>query len=221
MRFTNCTIYDEQFSPVRRDLVVRDGKIVDLPRPDQPSAEHLEGGGSVDLGGRCVIPGLIDIHIHGAVAADTMDADFAGLDRISHYLARHGVTGFLPTTMTVAVEDIEAAFRQSTAVGGAEVLGFNMEGPFINVDRKGAHVAEHVRPPTLEEFDRYRPERGIRVLTIAPEVPGALDFIEAVSDRVVCSIGHSTADYDTALAAIDRGAQPDPYVQRHASPAAP
>ncbi len=207
MRFINCTIYDEHFRPVRRDLVVRDGRIVDLPLPDRPSAEHMEGGELVDLGGRSVIPGLIDIHIHGAVAADTMDADFDGLNRISHYLARVGVTGFLPTTMTVAVEDIEAAFRQSTAVGGAQILGFNMEGPFLNVARKGAHVAEHIRPATLEEFERYQPERGIRVLTIAPEMPGALDFIEAVADRVVCSIGHSAADYDTALAAIDRGAR--------------
>ncbi len=206
MRFINCLIYDKNFQLQRRDLVCQDGKIVDLPLPNRPSSDGQEHE-IEDLNGGIICPGFLDIHIHGAMEADTMDADFDGLNRISRYLAARGITGFLPTTMTVAVEDIQRAFNQATDVSGAQVLGFNMEGPFISAKKRGAHVERFVRPPRLEEFELYKPERGIRVVTVAPEIEGALDFIEAIADRTVVSLGHTTADYDTSMAAIERGAR--------------
>ena len=207
MRFTNCTVYDASFRARALDLIVRDGVIVDLPEPGAPSSQDRPDDEQVDLGGRIVVPGFIDIHIHGAMEADTMDAELDALDRISRYLAPLGVTSFLPTTMTTPVEELDRAFSQSLDVSGAQVLGFNMEGPFISEPKRGAHLAEHIRKPTIEEFRSYKPERGILVVTVAPEVEGALDFIEAVAGQTVVSLGHSTADFDTASAAIDRGAK--------------
>lgn len=204
MIFRNGRLYNEDFELVEADLLLEDGKIkAILPRGTavDPSVEEI------DITDKKLLPGLIDIHIHGSQGADTMDATEEALETMSRYLASQGITSFLPTTMTTPVEELVEAFKLNPNLSGAKMLGFNMEGPFLNTDNRGAHRADQVRPATVEEMRKYMALAKVKVVTIAPETEGALDFISEISAEVVCSIGHTHADYETTMEAIRRGAK--------------
>ena len=172
------------------DITVSDGKIISTDK-------CCEDG--IDMGGLKVYPGLIDIHSHGAVGVDTMDCN---LEAVAKYELMHGITTYYPTTLTVSEEEIIAATEQKTDFpGGANIPGFHIEGPFINVKRKGAQNEKYIIPPSLEVFNKFK---KAKLITVAPEVAGAMDFIKGC-DAVVC-LGHSEADYDTAMAAFENGA---------------
>lgn len=159
-----------------------------------------------------VIPGLIDMHIHGYLGADASDGSAAGLLSMAEGIIRNGVTGWLPTTMTVSQPELRAAFAQIRSLmrpganpRGAQVLGVNAEGPFINPIKKGAQAGEHIRPADaafLKEFADV-----IRVFTVAPEMPGNLDCIREMAGdgRMLISMGHTAASYDQARAGIEAG----------------
>lgn len=166
----------------------------------------------IDGKGQYLVPGFIDIHIHGAMNADASDADASGLLDISRYLARHGVTTFLPTTMTL---DEDTLCRAMTTIrdfhrpqNGAQIGGIHMEGPFLSFEKRGAQAKEHLHPPDFDFFSRLYQASGnqIRIVTVAPEQTGALAFIEKVSRLCTVSLGHTTADYETACAAFSAGA---------------
>ena len=157
---------------------------------------NLDG---IDLGGKTVIPGLVDVHTHGCVGFDTMDAQF---EEMSIFLAKNGVTSWLPTTMTVSMEQIDKTLRSNTKVKGAQILGFHMEGPYISPKYKGAQNERYIKNPTLEEFNRLP---NIKIVTIAPELEGSMEFIKGVKDCVV-SLGHTACNYDIAMEAIEAGA---------------
>ena len=167
----------------------------------------------VDANGGWVFPGLIDMHIHGYLGADASDGSFAGIKTMAEGVAAHGVTGFLPTTMTVSYAALEAAFAvigQAMEKSGAEdwfgarVLGCNAEGPFINAKKKGAQAEEHIRVPDAAFLKRHADV--IRMFTIAPEVPGAMGCIrEMAATDMRISMGHTAATYAQAKAAIDAG----------------
>lgn len=176
------------------DIKVEGGKITELGRfPDE---------GGTDLCGKKVQAGLVDIHIHGALGFDTMDADADALAEISRFLAKNGTTAFLATTMTEEWEKIKKATEVDVpADSGASLLGFHIEGPYISEKYRGAQSAEWIKAPDPKEFSTLR---NVRRVTIAPEKRGSAEFIKKCGALV--SIGHTEADYDTAIAAIDAGA---------------
>ena len=173
------------------DIGIEDGTIVAIGK--------FEGEG-IDAGGAEIFPGLIDIHTHGCAGKDTMEGE---LDYMSRYMLSVGTTTWYPTTMTVDTEDIiKVTNIDLTTVGGANIPGFHLEGPFINVAYKGAQNEKYVIPPTLELIKKCK---NVKKITVAPEIEGAMEFIEQC-DAVV-SIGHSTCDYDTAIEAFGHGAR--------------
>ena len=174
-----------------------------------------EGAEIIDAEGGYVLPGLIDVHIHGFLGEDASDGSFEGIRKMAEGIAAHGVTSFLPTTMTVSFEDLEAAFdaiaRAMRASGeenwrGARVLGVNAEGPFLNPEKKGAQALEHIRPGDSAFLKRHADV--VRLFTIAPEVSGNMDCIrEMAAAGMPISMGHTAATYAQAKAAIDAGAR--------------
>lgn len=166
----------------------------------------------LDATGCTLLPGLIDVHVHGAMGADTMDADPAALGRMARFFAHHGVTAFLPTTLTASPEATMAATQAVAAAGaqphpkGATSLGVHLEGPYINARFPGAQPANAIRPPDLAEFDALCAAGPVRMITLAPETPGGLTLIrKAHAQGIVAVIGHSAATYEECEAGIAEG----------------
>lgn len=175
------------------DITVENGIIVSLePNGDQ----------GIDLKGNKVYPGLIDIHTHGCLGLD-VTRDVGKLDIMCKYQADHGVTSWYPTTVTDSVDKMMAAVSQNTKdLGGAQVLGFHMEGPYISPKRPGALNPDYILKPDAEQFKKFP---NVKITTVAPEVPGAAEFIKSC-DAMVC-LGHSVGDYESACRAADAGAK--------------
>ena len=190
---------------VRGTLAIVEGRIT-----------ALEGSAVVEAEARAsdlplVLPGFIDLHVHGGGGADTMDAGDA-LARVARQHARHGTSAMLATTMTAPLADIEAALRAlapacaTRAPGAARVLGVHLEGPYISPDKLGAQPA-FARPPSLAEILALHAIAPIRLVTIAPELLGSLALIPALVEAGMrVQIGHSDASYEQAMAAIEQGA---------------
>jgi len=168
---------------------------------------------AIDARGRIVTPGFIDVHVHGGGGSDVMDGSYDALNEMSTFEARHGTTGFLPTPFTdsperllASVKAIETAMKRGTS--GGEVLGIHLEGPYINIERKGGQPPEYIRKPDLEELRLLleASNNNVKMITLAPEVNGGSEFVRRIIQYgVVASIGHSNATYDEALRAVDAG----------------
>ena len=210
MLLIHTNYLDETFQLVQGDIEIQDGKILrvgkDLPRKEEDLA--------VDCGGEyTVVPGFVDVHIHGCAGADTCDGTRESLETMARFLLSHGVTSFCPTTMTTGRDVMEQALLAAKDVmehpveEGARVVGVNMEGPFISKERKGAQKEEDILAPDLELFRHFWEISGglIRLVDIAPEQPGGLEFAREVSKLCTVSIAHTTADYCQAKAAFDSG----------------
>lgn len=180
------------------------GPIGEVPCP--PDAQVLDASGLI------VAPGFIELQLNGAFGDDFTD-DPTTIWRVAEKLPRYGVTAFLPTIITSPPENIAAGQQVVTQARpdgfrGALPLGLHVEGPFLNLQKKGAHNPNHLRLPNLEAVSTWSPENGIRLATLAPELPGALEVIVALSNRdVLVSEGHSMATYDQAEAGFDAGAR--------------
>ena len=200
----NAKVFTDGCRFVEKDLVIRDGRIVfgAAPRADE---EILDAGGAYAL------PGLVDIHFHGAVGHDFCDADEAGLQAIADFEASKGVLAICPATMTFNEEilngimDVAAAHKNGR---GADLVGINMEGPYISPSKVGAQNPKYVMGADAGMFRRLQDRSGglIKLVDVAPEEPGNLDFIRACHGEVRISIAHTCADYDTAKAAFAAGA---------------
>lgn len=172
------------------------------------------GAREVDGRGMYVLPGLIDTHVHGTFGDDVMTDGPEGIRRISARFPRFGTTAWLPSTISARHGDLLSAIRacvdaQRAPGEGAEIVGVHVEGPYINLKRKGAQPAEGVRDPDMGEVRELlqAAEGQIRVMTLAPELPGALDLIRyLVEHGIVASLGHTDATYEQALAGIAAGA---------------
>lgn len=168
----------------------------------------------LDAAGCYVLPLLIDLHIHGYAGADADSAEPAELEWMARALLRQGVGAFCPTTMTLPEARLAAVCRCVGAYGkekhpGARVLGVHLEGPFLARERRGSHDEALLRNPDPERLERLQKagEGTVRLMTLAPELPGALALIQAaVKQGVRVSLGHTQADYDTAQAALCAGA---------------
>ena len=191
MIYKNAIINNE-----KKDILTKDGLIVKIDN-------EIAGIGDkeYDFNGKKVYPGLIDIHSHGCIGYDTMDG--GKLEEMSIYMAKNGITSWLPTTMTMDFETIKSVTNVDLKQGrGAEILGFHMEGPYISPKYKGAQNEKYIKKPDINEFNALK---NIKMVTIAPELEGSMDFIKKCN--AVVSLGHTAADYETAKAAIKCGAK--------------
>ncbi len=205
-------------------MLVEQGRILEI---STPSGRQVPAGVSVaDLGDGVMAPGYVDLHLHGSGGYDVMDGRTEALPAIEQLLARHGVTSYLPTTVTAPMEvTLRALERLADAIenrarhlerqntGGktrALPLGIHLEGPFISHARRGVHPPENLLAPSLASFERFwQAARGhIRMMTIAPELEGAPEVIAEAARRGVCvSLGHSDADFAAAARGIAVGAR--------------
>ena len=207
-------------------------KEIIISKSDVPDTGTRIVSECVDLQGAYVIPGLVDIHIHGAMGEDFSECDETGLHRIAEYLVSQGVTSFLPTTMTISRDDylraaeIIATIDEDNPGREARVLGMRMEGPFLSVEKKGAQNEVFIQKPDLGLFQEIQTKSAgnVKIIDIAPEIKGAEDFIREViansndnasemetefngkSNRTVLSLGHSAATYEEAKHAFLLGA---------------
>lgn len=206
MIYRNATIVNGTgAAPRTADLRTEGDRIVKI-------GHNLTGDEVLDCTGKVLTPGFVDIHIHGCVNMDTCDGSAEAIEKMSAHLAACGVTAFCPTTMTVSDEEIRRAVRTAgAAVGrempGAQVLGVNMEGPFISPSRKGAQKEEYVRDPDFDVFSSYWEESGrtIKLVDIAPERPHTQEFLRGARELCTVSIAHTDADYDQAMWAFRHG----------------
>ncbi len=196
-------------------MTIENGQIVSLEKIEQSGRSQP---GDIDARECMLVPGFIDIHIHGGAGYYMMDGKIDSIHQVASHLASHGVTGFLPSTVTAPREQIRAAVESAAAVfhsdengkNGAAVLGTHLEGPFINPKKKGAQPEEYIVLPSIEELHaQVGPHLDtIKVLTIAPEMPGAIDLIKYLcANDIIASIGHTNANYEEMMLAVQSGAR--------------
>lgn len=194
---------------VENKVLLFDSKIIDVVDPAEIPADAQ----IIDAEGLYVTPGLIDVHTHGYLNEDVSDGSAEGIRKMANGVMKNGVTAFLPTTMTVSMQEIEAALdvvrslqEESKTWDGAYLAGVNSEGPFINETRKGAQAGEHIKAPDADWI--IANSDIIKLCTIAPEVEGGFEAIEKVTknSNVRISVGHSDATFEQAMHAFACGA---------------
>ncbi len=209
LTLSNAAIYTPTHYLPQATVVVDRGRIKRISQGKSSKGESLEG--------YTIIPGFVDTHIHGYGGWDTNDATKDSLLAMAEGLVRHGITGFLPTTVTTSYQNLLACARatskaiqaQSEGVGGARIIGLQLEGPFINPKKKGAQNPDYIQRPNWEALEAiHQAGNGcVRALTIAPELTGAFSVIEqATAAGWIVSLGHSNATYDEGMQAIVAGA---------------
>ncbi len=210
-----CTIHGEDRTIEEGYMKVANGKIIEMGtvqtlNEDEQSIEEVQVPKAYHI-----IPGMIDVHIHGAAGADTMDGTVEAIETIAKRLPEEGTTSFLATTMTQSNENITAAltavkeYQSITESIYAEVIGVHLEGPFINVHKAGAQPSEYIIEPDVAMFQKWNEASGqqIKLVTLAPEVNGADELIDyLVAHDIVVSIGHSNGTYHDVVAAVKKGA---------------
>lgn len=210
MIIKNASVYTEEGRFEVKDVYVKGTEF---------AAQASDGDEEVIDGTGCyAIPGLTDLHFHGCMGKDFCDGTMEAVDTMAEYEASIGVTTIAPATMTMdedtlyRVCETAARYREAQAKGekqGKAILaGINMEGPFIAKDKMGAQNPAYIRSADSELFENMQKKCGgiIKLVAIAPETEGAMDFIKAKKDETVLSIAHTMSDYDTAMEAFHAGA---------------
>ncbi len=170
---------------------------------------------AIDLQGATVIPGLVEVHSHGAAGADFSDGDYEGLKAMAAYYAACGVTTFAPASMTLPYEVLSTAFGNAKRLveedipGLAVLRGIQMEGPYFSYKKRGAQNADYLKEPDFEGFKKLYSDCGglVRIVDVAPELPGAAEFTRKASQLCTVSVAHTDSDYDHAKAVFDAGAK--------------
>jgi N-acetylglucosamine-6-phosphate deacetylase len=215
--YTSRALYTQTKALDHPIVLVEDGEIVKLGT--RSSVEVPPNAAIHDFGDGIIAPGFVDLHIHGSAGYDVMQADESGRRGFEQFLARHGVTSYYPTTVAAPGAVLEGALgRIANAIEGADrgdggraqPLGLHLEGPVLSHTRCGVHPPEYLLAPSMKMFDRFwQAARGnIQLMTIAPELEGALEVIAEAKRRGVCvSLGHSDADLETTRRAVAAGAR--------------
>lgn len=212
MRIANGKVFDGQCFR-ERDVVVEGQTFSSIETSGDVACGAGGAADALDVSGCYVIPGLIDVHFHGAMGHDFCDASDEGISAIAAYEASRGVTSICPTTMTLPEERlapiVASVAAHEAAAGEAGIVGINMEGPYIAPDKVGAQNPAYVRSASIEEFGRLQQQaKGlIKLVDVAPEQPGNLEFIRQMSHDVRVSVAHTCTGYDDACAAFDAGAR--------------
>lgn len=206
MKITGAQVFGEDLKFEKRDIFIENGLIVN---------EASGSGEEVDASDCYAIPGLVDIHFHGALGYDFCDGTKEAYEKVGEYEAKRGVTAICPATLTIATEDLKnvlslgAEYAAKEHTTSADLVGFNMEGPFISRAKKGAQNEQYIRNVSAELVDEFlEASQGLlKIIGLAPEEnPGFEEYIAAVKDKVKVSLAHTGADYDAAKRAIDAGA---------------
>ena len=197
-------VFQEDRSFLEQAIYINDHRLVD-------KAEYQDDGEVIDAEGLLVLPGLVDIHSHGAAGEDFSDGNPEGLKKILQYEKRCGITSYCPTSMTFPKErlrQIFASIKGAQTEDGATVVGINMEGPFLDPAKKGAHVEKWIAAPDVAFVRELNQDADglVRLVTLAPNMDGAEEFIKEMHEEVCISLGHTAADYDCASRAMKLGA---------------
>lgn len=197
-------VFQEDGSFLEQALYINDHRLVD-------KAEYQDDEKVIDAEGLLVLPGLVDIHSHGAAGEDFSDGNPEGLKKILQYEKRCGITSYCPTSMTFPKErlrQIFASIKGAQTEEEAKVVGINMEGPFLDPAKKGAHVEEWIAAPDAAFVRELNQDVDglVRLVTLAPNMDGAEEFIKEMHEEVCISLGHTAADYDCASRAMKLGA---------------
>lgn len=201
MIIKNGTVYTEEGSFEKKDILIEEEFISNISQNNEV----------IDAEGLYVIPGLTDIHFHGCVGYDFCDGTEEAVKAMAAYEAANGVTSICPATMTLGDGELEKIFKNAASYDskeGAVLVGINMEGPYLSEAKKGAQNGRFLHKPDAEHFRKMQYLSGglIKLVSLAPEEPGAMDFIEEVNKEVIVSIAHTTANYDIASEAFQKGA---------------
>jgi len=203
-----ATLYAPDTALEDAAVLIDGGRIIAVDAAD--ALPCPAGADVIDATNLLLVPGFIEMQFNGGFGADFTD-DPTTIWRVAEQLPRYGVTSFLPTIITSPAEKVALGQQVVTAgrpagFRGADPLGLHVEGPFLNLKKKGAHNPAYLRPPSLEAAAGWSPETGVRLVSLAPELPGALDVIRALAGRgVLVGAAHSMATYDEAVAGFDAG----------------
>ena len=206
MFFKNARIFSSDFQFHTGAFEVKDGVFGEV-LPEIVPAD------AIDLGGATVIPGLIEVHSHGNSGADFSDGDYEGLKAMAKYFAQCGATSFAPASMTLPYDVLSKAFatakmlKEEAPEGYSRIMGIQMEGPYFSYAKRGAQNPDYLKEPDFEGFKKLYEECGglVRIVDIAPELPGAAEFVAKAKELCTVSIAHTDSDYDHAKAAVDAG----------------
>jgi len=206
MFYKNARIFTKDFSFREGAFEVADSKF-GVVLPDCVPED------AIDLQGATVIPGLVDVHSHGNSGADFSDGDYEGLKAMARFFAQSGVTSFAPASMTLPYEILAVAFaaakrlKEEAPAGHSRIMGIQMEGPYFSYAKRGAQNPDYLKEPDYDGFKKLYDDCGglVRIVDIAPELPGAEAFVVKAKDLCTVSIAHTDSDYDHAKAAVDAG----------------
>lgn len=226
MKIQNALVYTEDGTFAQLDVMVKEGQIRAVTPKGGLDRETDEI--AVDGTGMYLIPGLTDIHFHGCAGYDLCDGTGEALEAMARYEARNGITTICPAVMACPEETLTQVCRSARTYGskkGAVLAGIRLEGPFLSEEKTGALNPGYLRKPDVDLYRRLQEAAGgrIRLVDIAPEAEGAMDFIQALRGEAVCSLAHTTADYDIAMRAFYAGASQvthlynamEPYTHRN------
>ena len=210
MHITNGQVFLPEGRFEKSDILCGDRITAITGGDTHVTVQEPPDGEMIDATGKYIIPGLVDIHTHGAVNADASDGDADGLRRMSRYYAQRGVTSWCPTTMTLSEKSLLHAMHaiRDFESDGAHCVGVHLEGPFLSYEKRGAQNAQYLQKPNMEELEKLNEACGGQVcmITVAPEEDRDLAFIRQASRLCTVSLGHSVADYKMAQAAFEAGA---------------